>query len=329
MTKAAEQIPGVSPTNRYTTILPLGLVLLVCAFKESQEDLKRHQFDKELNARCAKVLSRTGTSTFIEIPWRDIRVGDIVRIEFDDFIPADVLLSSSEPEGLCHIETSNLDGLPTHISLTTPHLVQSLAGQLRYEQPNNSLYNFEGTLELRNPNGGAKVVPLGPDQMLLRGTQLRNTPWCYGSVVYTGYETKLIRDATAAPIKRTAVERQVNAQIILLFILLVLSIGSSIGAVYQQAQLINSDLDMYYAPTDTPALCRTSSLVEELGQIEYVYSDKTGTLTHNEMELRIALEDAVHSTLIRYGIYWRHRRARIHSMTPLQAHQRVNIPEAE
>jgi phospholipid-transporting ATPase len=57
---------------------------------------------------------------------------------------------------------------------------------------------------------------------------------------------------------------------------------------YQQAQLINSDLDMYYAATDTPALCRTSSLVEELGQIEYIFSDKTGTLTRNEMEFRQA-----------------------------------------
>jgi phospholipid-transporting ATPase len=55
---------------------------------------------------------------------------------------------------------------------------------------------------------------------------------------------------------------------------------------FQQAQLINSDLDMYYPKTDTPALCRTSSLVEELGQIEYVFSDKTGTLTCNEMEFR-------------------------------------------
>jgi len=55
---------------------------------------------------------------------------------------------------------------------------------------------------------------------------------------------------------------------------------------FQQAQLINNDLDMYYAKTDTPALCRTSSLVEELGQIEYVFSDKTGTLTCNEMEFR-------------------------------------------
>jgi phospholipid-transporting ATPase len=55
---------------------------------------------------------------------------------------------------------------------------------------------------------------------------------------------------------------------------------------FQQAQFINSDLDMYYAKTDTAAICRTSSLVEELGQIEYVFSDKTGTLTCNEMEFR-------------------------------------------
>jgi phospholipid-transporting ATPase len=56
---------------------------------------------------------------------------------------------------------------------------------------------------------------------------------------------------------------------------------------FWQAQLINSDLDMYYAKTDTPALCRTSSLVEELGQIEYIFSDKTGTLTCNEMEFKM------------------------------------------
>jgi phospholipid-transporting ATPase len=56
---------------------------------------------------------------------------------------------------------------------------------------------------------------------------------------------------------------------------------------FQQAHFINSDLDMYYSPTDTPALCRTSSLVEELGQIEYIFSDKTGTLTCNQMEFRL------------------------------------------
>lgn len=57
---------------------------------------------------------------------------------------------------------------------------------------------------------------------------------------------------------------------------------------YIQGFLINVDLDIYYPETDTPAICRTSSLVEELGQIEYVFSDKTGTLTCNMMKFRQA-----------------------------------------
>jgi len=42
---------------------------------------------------------------------------------------------------------------------------------------------------------------------------------------------------------------------------------------------INWDDKMYYAPTDTPAKARTTTLNEELGQIKYIFSDKTGTLT--------------------------------------------------
>ncbi|KAG1764931.1 Ca-transporting ATPase [Suillus occidentalis] len=324
-TACIQQIPGVSPTNQYTTIATLGQV---------QEDLKRHQSDSELNARLGKALCG---NTFAARKWKDLCVGDIVRVESDEFIPADlVLISSSEPEGLCYIETSNLDGcLPLKpYSLTSPSLASALHGTLRSEQPNNSLYTYEGTLELLNDMNVPKTVSLGPDQMLLRGAQLRNTPWVYGIVVFTGHETKLMRNATAAPIKRTAVERQVNIHIIFLFVfLLALSLGSTIGASIntwflsgQQWYLVepstftgkakafiediltfiilynnlipislivtmehNSstpDLDMYYAPSDTPALCRTSSLVEELGQIEFVFSDKTGTLTRNEMEFK-------------------------------------------
>lgn len=203
-TACIQQIPGVSPTNRYTTIVPLSVVLLASAFKEAQEDMKRHQSDKELNSRPAKVLRADGS--FEQRRWKNIHVGEVIRLESDDFIPADVILvSSSEPEGLCYIETSNLDGetnlkikqaSPFTSHLTSPSLVTSLSGSLRSEHPNNSLYTYEGTLDLVSEQGVPKQVPLGPDQVLLRGAQLRNTPWAYGLVVFTGHETKLMRNAT-------------------------------------------------------------------------------------------------------------------------------------
>ena len=45
-------------------------------------------------------------------------------------------------------------------------------------------------------------------------------------------------------------------------------------------------MDMYYAPSDTPAMARTSNLNEELGMVKYVFTDKTGTLTQNVMVFR-------------------------------------------
>ena len=55
-----------------------------------------------------------------------------------------------------------------------------------------------------------------------------------------------------------------------------------------QANIINNDVRMFYAdPEDMNfALCRNSDLIEELGQVEFVFSDKTGTLTQNKMEFK-------------------------------------------
>jgi len=67
----------------------------------------------------------------------------------------------------------------------------------------------------------SRAVPLGPDQILLRGAMLRNTSWVFGVVIYTGHETKLMKNSTSAPLKRSTVDKMTNTQILLLFFILV------------------------------------------------------------------------------------------------------------
>lgn len=173
-TAIIQQIPNVSPTNKYTTIGPLAVVLLVSAIKEAIEDIKRHNSDKELNRSQAEVLQG---NEFHARKWEKIRVGDIVKVSSAQPIPADlILLASSEPEGLCYIETANLDGetnlkikqaLPETAGILSPGVLSRVQGVLKSEQPNNHLYTYEGTLTI-DTGGGEKEIPLSPDQMLLR-----------------------------------------------------------------------------------------------------------------------------------------------------------------
>ncbi|KAI8901320.1 hypothetical protein BC833DRAFT_522343 [Globomyces pollinis-pini] len=335
-----QQIPTISPTSRWGNTIPLSFILILSGGRELLEDSKRRMQDQQLNSSSIKVLNN---HTFKPIAWRDLKVGDIVKIENNESIAADiVILSSSEPDAMCYIETANLDGetnlkirqgLPETADILTPEAVSAISGHIVTELPNSSLYTFEANLTL---NG--KQIPLSPKQLLLRGAQLRNTRWVYGIVVFTGHETKLMKNSSTTPVKYTKVERMVNTQIIFLFfLLLAMSIVCTIGQYFAEVRkhhptsfiflvslsdqsltnfltficlynsmipislvvtvelvrfalcmFINNDLDMYYDVSDTPAVARTSTLIEELGQVDFIFSDKTGTLTRNVMEFKIA-----------------------------------------
>uniref|UniRef100_A0A8C8FG34 Phospholipid-transporting ATPase n=1 Tax=Oncorhynchus tshawytscha TaxID=74940 RepID=A0A8C8FG34_ONCTS len=294
-----QQIPDVSPTGRYTTLVPLIFILTVAGIKEIIEDYQRHKADNTVNKK-----KTTGIG----------HMNVVVKL---DSIPL-----HSEPQAMCYTETSNLDG----------------ETNLKIRQGLPLTAGLQSLEELMGLSGRLDAVPLGPDQVLLRGAQLRNTQWVVGIIVYTGHDSKLMQNSTKAPLKRSNVERVTNVQILVLFcILLVMALVSSIGASiwnkqhteeacwylsragdistnfwynlltfiilynnlipisllvtlevvkFTQALFINWDVEMYYAETDTPAMARTSNLNEELGQVKYLFSDKTGTLTCNVMHFK-------------------------------------------
>ena len=65
--------------------------------------------DNEINNRLVDV--HVGEGRFEGRKWKKVRVGDVVKVEKDNFFPADLLmLSSNFPDGVCYVETMNLDG---------------------------------------------------------------------------------------------------------------------------------------------------------------------------------------------------------------------------
>ncbi|XP_039110549.1 phospholipid-transporting ATPase IB-like isoform X1 [Hyaena hyaena] len=335
-----QQIPDVSPTGKYTTLLPLMIILTISGIKEIVEDYRRHMADRLVNTKNTIVFRENEWKV---IMWKEVNVGDIVKTSNGQFLPADmVLISSSEPEATCYIATSNLDGetnlkirqaLLQTADMQTEKQLSSLSGKIECEGPNRHFDTFIGTLYLN----GKSPVAVGPGQVLLRGTQLKNTQWVLGIVIYTGSETKFMQNSIKLPLKRSTVEKVTNVQILLLFLLLLaMSLVSYVGAIlwkeghggdiwyigmkessshglgfdilvfiilyhnlipisllvtleivkYIQALFINWDEDMHYKGNNVYAMARTSNLNEELGQVEYLFSDKTGTLTCNIMTLK-------------------------------------------
>ena len=187
-----QTIKLVSITGGIPTILPpLAFIVLLTMIKDVYEDYKRYKSDEEENTKETLVYAE---GQFVTAKWKEVRVGQIVKVLKNQFFPADLLLLSSSDyrKGICFIETKNLDG---ETNLKTKNVCDDLKDQIKSdddalrlsskvisaEGPNQFLNVFKGSLMFHS-----KKLPLSAKNFLLRGCTLRNTDYIIGCVVYTG-----------------------------------------------------------------------------------------------------------------------------------------------
>ncbi|RBR25143.1 uncharacterized protein FIESC28_02051 [Fusarium coffeatum] len=312
--------------------------------EKGSENGEEHMMDDlETGTTGAKKVGSEGDWTSVQ--WQNVRVGDVIRLRRDDPVPADiVLLHATGPNGIAYIDTMALDG-ETNLKSKQAcpllaercHTMEGLRATqatVISENPNLDLYSYDGRVTV---NG--ETLPLSMNNVVYRGSTLRNTAEALGIVVNTGEECKIRMNANKnVRAKKPAMQSVINRMIMVqIFIVLMLTMGLTIGyylwrdrtedfawyirrrgfwdggipfkeiffgfiimfntliplSLYISLEIIKlgqlyllQDADMYDPISDTPMVANTTTILENLGQVSYVFSDKTGTLTENIMRFR-------------------------------------------
>ncbi|XP_008329322.1 putative phospholipid-transporting ATPase IIB [Cynoglossus semilaevis] len=321
-------VPSLKIGYLYTYWVPLVFVLTVTMVREAVDEVRRYQRDKEMNSQLYSKLTVRGS---FNVKSSDIQVGDLIIVEKHQRIPADMIfLRTSEKTGACFIKTDQLDGetdwkLKVAVCCTQrlPAVgdLFSISAFVYAQKPQLDIHSFEGNFTRED------VEPRIHESLSIENTLWASTVVASGTVigvvVYTGKETRSVLNTSFTTIKVGLLDLQLNrltkalflAQVVLSVVMVALQgfVGLWYINLFRFTVLfsniipislrVNLDMGktvygwMIMKDENIPGtVVRTSTIPEELGRLVYLLTDKTGTLTQNEMVFR-----RLHLGTVSYG----------------------------
>uniref|UniRef100_A0A8C3GSQ6 Phospholipid-transporting ATPase n=1 Tax=Corvus moneduloides TaxID=1196302 RepID=A0A8C3GSQ6_CORMO len=313
----------------FFTFLPGGFVLAVTVIREAAEEIRCYMRDKEVNSQIYSKLTARGT---VKVKSSNIQVGDLIIVEKNQRVPADMIfLRTSEKNGSCFLRTDQLDGetdwklrLPVTCTqrLPTASDLLQIRSYVYAEEPNIDIHNFVGTFTREDS-----------DPPVNESLSIENTLWAstviasgtvVGVVLYTGRELRSVMNTSNPRSKIGLFDLEVNCLTKILFgalvvvSLVMVALQHFAGRWYLQiirflllfsniipiSLRVNLDMGkIVYSwvirrDSKIPGtVVRSSTIPEQLGRISYLLTDKTGTLTQNEMVFK-----RLHLGTVAYGL---------------------------
>uniref|UniRef100_A0A674EZA1 Phospholipid-transporting ATPase n=1 Tax=Salmo trutta TaxID=8032 RepID=A0A674EZA1_SALTR len=306
-------VPALKIGYLYTYWAPLGFVMAVTMVREAVDEVRRYQRDKEMNSQLYSKLTVRGK---VQVKSSDIQVGDLIIVEKVG-IKSIPTVKPFVFLGSCFIRTDQLDGetdwkLKVAVVCTQrlPALgdLFSINAYVYAQKPQLDIHSFEGNFT--REDGDPQIhESLSIDHTLWASTIVASGT-VIGVVIYTGKETRSVLNTSSPKNKVGLLDLELNrltkalflAQVVLSIVMVALQgfVGPWFRNLFRFIVLfsyiipislrVNLDMGksaygwMIMKDENIPGtVVRTSTIPEELGRLVYLLTDKTGTLTQNEM----------------------------------------------
>lgn len=318
----------LNPTDSWTTIVPLSILLVLTLIKDAYTDNWLRKKDKIFNNLQYSVWNG---DRFVPIKSEKILVGQFIRVQENQIVPADLVIVSSTNEGNIFLDMSRLIGYTSlapkspvekfakSLKLDTDFpVINKISGKLSLSEPNSDYNDFLGSFKFDKIPGAIDIVV---KNIMFKGGILKGEKSILGLVAYCGPETKLQLNTNPLKRKQSRLEKIVNRLVLyILFVLIFMVFISVIGfyhisqdsdsqdgvlnpiitftllynniipiSLFMVIDIIRLLSSFICSKLNKDIIFNTESVNENLGQVEYLLMDKTGSITLDKLLVKTCI----------------------------------------